>query len=141
MVDYEEKSKTWWIFHPLKGLDITDEFHDLDSPMFQDATIISRKHIRQIIANKMKLNEKNQHEIISLFDPDPRFDWGEGFQSFIAIRRTGVMNSRNFRPPLVKDSYARAQRIGALLGLILLAENSHGETCCLVEQLTGGNLG
>lgn len=45
------------------------------------------------------------------------------------------MSSRDFRPPLVKDSYARAQRIGALLGLILLAENSHGQTCCLVEQL------
>jgi hypothetical protein len=83
----------------------------------------------------MKLDEKNQHEIISLLDPDPRFDWGEGFQSFIAIRRTGVMSFRDFRPALVKDSYARAQRIGALLGLILLAENSHGQTCCLVEQL------
>lgn len=79
MVDNEEKSKTWWIFHPLKGLDITDEFHDLDCPMFQDATIISRKHIRHIVANTMKLNEKKQHEMISLFDPDPLFDWGEGF--------------------------------------------------------------
>lgn len=80
----------------------------------------------------MRLDKKHQREIVSMLDPP--FNFGEDYQSFIVVRRTGVMSS-DFNPPLVIDSTRRAQRIAALLGLVLLAENSYGETCCLIEQL------
>jgi hypothetical protein len=131
--DHKENSKTWWIFHPFKGLDITDEFHDLDSPMFEDATIVSRKHSLQIVTTMMKIRENNQHEIINMLDP--RFNWGEEYQSFIAVRRKGILEHNNHSSPLIIDSAARAQRISSLIGLVFLAENPRGETCCLVDQV------
>jgi hypothetical protein len=35
----KEKKQTWWSFYPLRNLTITDDRHDLDTPMFGDATL------------------------------------------------------------------------------------------------------
>jgi len=48
MIDNREPIRSWWIFHPYIGLNITDEIPDLDeSAMFGDATIISKEHKKQ----------------------------------------------------------------------------------------------
>lgn len=66
--NHEEKSKTWWIFHHLKGLNITDELHDLtklSECLPRDAHAVRFWILRGIISMKpwqmilrmMKLNK------------------------------------------------------------------------------------
>lgn len=121
MTNDEETTKEWWIFYPVKGLNITDETRDLESPMFQDATIISRRHFIQY--------ERNSEDV------DHVADLRKDFQSYIAVRRTGVLRSSESRPSVIQASSKRAQCIGALLGLTRLAENPTGRTCCLIDQV------
>ena len=85
----------WWIFYPLKGFDIADEEHDLSNPMFGDTTIVSKRHMPQII-KLLKLNEQGDtsydHEAraISLIENSTL---GERFHSFIAVKRLGLVLS------------------------------------------------
>ncbi|GAI56148.1 unnamed protein product, partial [marine sediment metagenome] len=52
----EQVQGKWWILFPLRGLHITDEHPNLKNPIFGDATIISRSHIREIV-QLAKFNE------------------------------------------------------------------------------------
>ncbi len=51
------QASSWWVFFPFKGLDISDEQPDLEAPLFGDATIISKKHMVQLVP-RLKMNER-----------------------------------------------------------------------------------
>ncbi len=38
-------AQTWWVLYPFYGLKIEDESHGLESPMFDQFHVISRKHL------------------------------------------------------------------------------------------------
>ncbi len=131
------KNHPCWVLFPLRGLDITDEQHDLFQPAFGDFTVVSKNHIRQIIKllNLSKdpvHGEQNEHDTIYMVE---NATFREDFHSFIAVRRRGNFSIKNPMPKWVKDAKARSYQIAALFTLVLLAESASGETCGLVEQL------
>lgn len=138
MMDEGDDSKaTWWVLYPLRGLDVTDDYHELDEPIFGDVAVISKQHIRQIVP-LLKLNERmspghdHERDITYMLE---HATLKEEFQSFIAVRRTGFISDEGHEPPLVKDARLRAYQFAALLALVFLAKSKSGQTCGLVEQL------
>lgn len=137
----------WWTFFPLKGLDITDRGHDLDTPLFGDATIISKRHVRQIVP-LLRMNERmspgHDHEGGVVFMME-HATFQSDFQSFIAVKRYGrqytamseTQEASNAVSSLAKDAARRAYTVASVLGLVLLARSSSGDTCGLVEQVYG----
>lgn len=126
-----KKSKTWWIFYPLKGFDITNIRDDINKPMFEDSTIISRRHISRIV-NLLGNSKKSSADIEFILSKDIS---RQEFNSFIAVRRTGVLEQRKYESKLIKDATQRAYEIAALLSLVFLSRSRYGHTCGLVEQL------
>ena len=140
-----EKKSAWWIFFPLKGLDIIDQDHDLDSPLFGDSTVISKSHIPSIV-KRLKLNEHGapgfDHEGVRI-QSFQQLTFDEEFHSLVAVKRTGL-KSRNIGKKVKRfdpffgiegNPENRAKQIAALVGLALLVENQHWETCALVNQI------
>lgn len=134
----------WWIFYPLKGFDISDEEHDLSNPMFSDTTIVSKRHMPQII-KLLKLNEQGDtsydHEAraISLIENSTL---GERFHSFIAVKRLGLVLSSiepelhcDLIPEIGDNAKKRASQLASLLELSVLAENENWQTCALLDQV------
>ena len=87
MLEVNDQPRQWWIFYPIKGLDIVDEKHDLLEPMFGDCTLVSRKHVRKIVP-LLRLNERmapghdHEHDITYMIENATRR--GE-FQSFVVL--------------------------------------------------------
>jgi hypothetical protein len=139
MSGIEEQPRQWWMFYPIKGLDITDEEHDLLNPMFGDCTLISRNHIRQVVP-LLRLNERmapghdHERDITYMLENATLRD---EFQSFVAVRRTGIPPNASPRdlPPFLQSAKLRAYEVSALLSLVMLARNRSGTTIGLVEQL------
>lgn len=135
----EEQPRQWWMFYPIKGLDVTDEEHDLLDPMFGDCTLISRNHIQQIVP-LLRLNERmapgHDHErgITYMLE---NATLREEFQSFVAVRRTGIPSNESPRKllPFLQSAKLRAYGVSALLSLVFLARDRSGATIGLVEQL------
>jgi len=137
MAEETEQTKTWWVFFPVKGLDVLNKRHDLDKPLFGDATLVSKKHIRQIVhlleANKrMGGDHDHERDIIYMME---HATLTEDFQSLIAVQRSGTISEEDRNPQIVRDSAARAYQIVALLALVFLARSHSGQACGLVEQL------
>lgn len=135
---------TWWIFYPVKGLDIADERPDLDAPMFGDATLISKKHIRQVVP-LLKLNEggvsghDHEKDVTYILE---HATFKEEFHSMIAVKRKGpiepIQAQSTLDSPFRKLSILaekRASKIAALLSLSVLSESKDWNTCALVEQI------
>jgi hypothetical protein len=132
-----EIANTWWILYPFRGLDIADEQHDVINPAFGDFTVIAKKHIRQIIpllnfTDDTVHGEQNERDVIYMME---NATFREDFDSFIAVRRKGVIDQKGRVPEIVKDARVRAYQIASLFTIIFLAESSTGETCGLVEQI------
>ncbi len=131
------ENNAWWVLFPFRGLDITDEQHDLFRPVFGDFTVVSKKHIQQIISlinfgdDPIHGEENKQNTIYMLENATFR----EDFHSFIAVRRRGFISIEYPMPKWVEDARARAYQIASLFTLVFLAESSSKETCGLVEQL------
>ena len=131
----------WWIFYPLKGLRITDKLHSLDHPLFGDATIISRQHIKDIVA-LLKLNETmvkgHDHEgSVTYFFENLAFD--EEFESFIAVKRSGPSRIQTKKQSHIKEiidlADKRSRQIASLLQLAFLCSGKEWRTCALVDQI------
>jgi len=135
----EEQPKQWWMFYPIKGLDITDTEHDLLDPMFGDCTLISRHHIQQIVP-LLRLNERmapghdHERDVTYMLE---NATLREDFQSFVAVRRTGIPSNESPREllPFLQSAKLRAYEVSALLSLVLLARGRSGVAIGLVEQL------
>jgi len=134
--DTDNATTTWWIFYPVKGLDIATEQPELDKPMFEDATLISKRHLRELVG-LLRLNERmmpghdHERDIYYLLQ---HATLEEKYHSMIAVTRRGpVKNDKNAR--LHKLGEKRASTISALLSLTLIAESSDWTTCALVEQI------
>ncbi len=136
MQNGNEEQRTWWAFYPLKGLDIEDPTDDLDAPLFGDATIVSRSQIRTVVS-KLHLNERmapghdHESDVVYMLE---NATFSEEFNSFVAVRRTGVVEGGRSEE-LTKSAGARAFQIAGMLALVFLAKNDNAETCGLVEQL------
>jgi hypothetical protein len=131
------QAKSWWGFFPLKGLEITNQQSDLSEPIFQDATIISRNQVDEIVP-LLKLNETmapgHNHEAdFTYMFKNAALRWQ--FESFIAVRRTGIISPTSHDPQVVEDMRSRAYSVAALLSLVFFARSPSGKTCGLVEQL------
>jgi hypothetical protein len=129
-----EKTLSWWVFFPLCGLEITDEAHDLDSAMFGDATILSKRHIEEVV-RRAPLDAITEKQIVHVMEAWPYVP----FHSLVAIRRSEKRSSEPKRPGVdlsVIDAAAdRAHQLGALLCLGVLARSKVGRTCGLVEEM------
>ena len=140
-----EEKKTWWFLFPLRGLDISDDQHDLENPIFGDFCIISRKHLKDLVQMFNSLTkippekmEKETSDIVSLIkwvsSKEGFHSAKEDFHSFIAVKRTGIYVSGGKTSELEKISKIRAYQISALLTLVTLGENTEGNACGLIEQ-------
>jgi len=132
-----EAVKPWWIFFPLKGFTLTNKRHDLRKPIFGDVTIVARDHMENIVSllnlNKM-ISKQHNHESDVLYMLQ-NATLGEDFQSFISVKRSGRVKTRELRSSMVVAAESRAYEIAALLTLAFLYQNKLGGTCGLVEQL------
>lgn len=125
------------MFFPMKGISITDEHPQFQKPVFGDATLVSRSHVREFVP-WLKLNERmsprHNHEADVTYMLE-HATLQEEFQAFIAVRRTGILTERTFRQVLVEQARSRASQIAATLALVFLLDSKTGKTCGLVEQL------
>lgn len=123
----------------MKGLDISDEEHDLPAPMFGDCTLVSRNHIPQIVP-LLRLNERkapghdHAHDVTYMLE---NATFHEEFQSFVAVRRTGIPSRGNPMepPPFLRSAKSRAYEVSALLSLVLLSRGRSKAAIGLVEQM------
>ena len=145
MTEQALNETTWWVLYPLKGLDIADAQHDLQTPMFGDATVLSRKYIRDIIP-LLRLNERaspgHDHEASATYLFEHAV-FGDNFNSLLAVKRKAPVDFstnkllKSAEPAL--RSRKRALAIASLLQLSILAESKNWETCALVEQIRSGD--
>lgn len=140
----EPVATTWWVFFPLVGLEITDGDSGLDSPMFGDATVLSKAHIRQIVS-RLNLNERvspghdHDRDIVVCME---NMTLRDNFHSFIAVKRQGSAKVRvpddapmRFRNEIIERAKPRASRIASLLAIALIAEDKKWRTCGLASQV------
>jgi len=138
------RKTNWWVFFPILGLDLIDEQHDLDRPMFGDATLISKSHIAQIVP-LLKLNERgisshdNEGFITDLLVKHATLR--KEFHSYIAVKRKG--SSKIYREKkgsagpkieIIEMATQRAAQIGALLSLSIISGSREWKTCGFVSQ-------
>jgi len=135
MAQEEKKRGTWWVLYPLEGMSISDREHDLDRPMFGDATIISGRHISHIVSG-MKMRKAAKRFVTKLLQK-PTFE--QKFPSHLAIRRSGVVQPPASNSKVVRDSIERAYELGALLGLVLLAKYRSSIKFGFVQQSYSSN--
>ncbi len=128
----------WWIFFPLRGLDLIDKHPTLKKPLFGDATLLSKSHVKEVV-HEAKINEKgspghdHEKDITMLIESKAL---NEEYQSLVAVRRTGKLSSGLREPSKIfYHAYSRASEISATLALIFLSRNKRGLTCGLVEQI------
>src|SRR5690349_19819644 len=125
MSSSEDPIRTWWIFYPLKGLEIIDVRHDLLQPIFGDIALISKKHIRQIVP-LLRLNQRlspghdHERDIVYMLE---NITFKEEFDSYIAVRRTGSTSKDEFEPQVIKDARGRLYQVAALLSLVFMSLN------------------
>lgn len=128
----------WWMLFPLRGLDVIDEHPNLKKPVFGDATIISKSHIREIVQSA-KFNEamapEHDHEKDIIFMIE-HATLEEEYQALVAVRRSGKLgHGFTESSKTLYRAHSRASQISATLALIFLAVNESGLTCGLVEQI------
>ncbi|MDC4225193.1 MAG: hypothetical protein MPW14_18140 [Candidatus Manganitrophus sp.] len=138
----------WWVFYPLKGIDVTGPVNDLlNDPLFGDATIISKNHIKDIVLS-LKLNEQktpeHDHEKSLIFLMEHAGIDGE-FHSFMAVCRSSpprrlIKGKGDFVSSMGLDKKARlrASQLVSALALSILAKSKTWQTCGMVEQLREG---
>jgi hypothetical protein len=84
-----KQEQTWWSLFPFRGIDISNKHHDLHHPLFGDATLVSVRHLPQIIAT-LKLDNDPHHrpkDVIRSFEEIANRD---DANTFLAIRRRVV---------------------------------------------------
>lgn len=128
----------WWSFFPVKGLDIRDKSPGLVVPLFGDATVLRKDSVDEIIdslpaGNRDSSKYEEFKSGLRVLTKGTRID--EQFESFIAVRRSGVVNSRKMRITLLEKAEKRAREIAGLLGLCYFAKDKNGSTCGLVSDL------
>ncbi len=134
----------WWVFFPILGIILTDELHDLDQPMFGDATLISKSQMAQIVP-LLKFNERgtsgqdNEKFITELLVKHATLS--KEFHSYIAVKRKGpskLYKEKNDKSGhkivIVGQATQRAAQIAALLSLSIISGNQEWKTCGLVSQ-------
>ena len=127
----------WWILFPLRGLDVIDEHPDLKNPVFGDATIISKSHIREIVQSAkfnvaMAPGHDHEKDIIFMIE---HATLEEEYQSLVVVRRSGKLGYGSESSKTLYQARSRAVQISATLALIFLAVSENGLTCGLVEQI------
>lgn len=132
----DNATTTWWVFYPVKGLDIATEKPELDKPMFEDATLISKRHLGELVRllrlkERMTPGHDHEQDIYSLLQ---HATLEEKYHSMIAVKRRGPVNN-DTSAGLQRLGEKRASTISALLSLALIAESSDWRTCALVEQI------
>ena len=43
-----EEYRSWWVLFPVRGLTLDNRTHDLERPLFGDATFLSARHLRTL---------------------------------------------------------------------------------------------
>lgn len=135
-------NKSWWVFFPFVGLNITDQEIGLDNPIFGDVAILSREHMEAVLRRNMSnLIPDGRLEQIIEWVKNPSFIEAQKdvVQSYLAVRRMGALEKnvdsvRNVDKPAI-EAKKRAEEISALLTLIFLSCGMSGETCGLLEQI------
>jgi hypothetical protein len=131
----EKDLNIWWTFFPVKGFELLDESFNFTDPLFGDATIISKRHIKGIISHidfNESLSKNHDHDSDITFMMENLLS-KEDYHSLIAIRRRGTLEKVDKTPVVVELSKKRAYSISAMLTLMFLADNK--KTCGLVEQV------
>ncbi|NUU78802.1 hypothetical protein [Paenibacillus xylanilyticus] len=129
--------KEYWVFFPLKGIDISAKDIEIESPLFGDATIISKKNIKQIVEklrSDKESNFSNHLDEISYMLKNITFK--ESFHSFLCVKRKGSLSGDKYDQIASLKSHAkdRAYEITALLTLLIWASNSINHFVGLSEQ-------
>ncbi len=135
------KPISWWIFFPFAGLSITDQYPELAKPVFGDVAIISKKHMESVLRRSLSkhMPKENFEQLMEWVQNSFVEGVQEVFQSYLAVRQTGILDSDNettHKPDkLALEAKKRASEISSLLTLFFLANGTSGETCGLVEQI------
>lgn len=134
----------WWIFFPLRGLDVIDEHPNLKKPLFGDATLISKSHVRGVVQQArfnegMSVEHDYEKDIVFMIENATLIEHvtlGEEYQSLIAVRRSSKLGDDlpESRKTLYA-AYSRALQISATLAFIFLSTSESGLTCGLIEQI------
>ncbi len=142
-----------WFLFPISGLGITDMDADLEHPIFKDSTLLSRRHIPEIVSKikavkisrgmDPRIAEVSTSQIarsLESADTDPEqpmpLEERPRFQAFIAVKRRGKMYTEGISDPKTTEAaYLRAKEIASLLALVFLAQNEKAQTCGLVEEM------
>ncbi len=132
-------SNEWWVFYPLTGLSITGPLDSLETPIFGDATIVSKEQA-DVLLEQIDPDRKTDSKSDLPFVVNYRLPLHTNFHSHLAIRRRGSMpkghlSSEDSVRSLSSD---RARGLAALLTVVFLASSLNGKTCCLEEQVHTG---
>ena len=134
-MEERELRNNWWFFFPLKGIHLKNNNHNIESPIFGDATIIAKIHVEQVVSmlNLDDKADKNKHASnITYMMRHATFY--ENFSTFIAVKRTGELSEDKNRQRIIDSAILRGREIASLLTIINLKNSNYKQTCGLVEQ-------
>src|SRR6266496_5095186 len=135
--DDRKQERTWWNLFPFRGIDITDRRHDLRRPLFGDVTLLSVRHLPQLISALKLETEPGYHppDIVQSFEEVARREWAK---TFMAVSRKGIIDDfegSDEDPHIVYQARVRAYEVSALLAIVLLTQSKYRAACGLAEQI------
>ena len=136
----EKEEADWWMFYPLCGIDVTDARHGLRKPLFGDVTLVSKRHLREVIAlmphHEGSQESKAKHDA-SLASYMKQMADEESAEAFLAVRRrgSGDEESDHHEPAVVYEARERAYEVASLLAVVTLASDDTQMACGLAEQI------
>jgi len=121
-------SENSWILFPFVGLELINTIQNFKKPLYNDATIISRKDIL-IAAKNDNWSEKNIKSLKERIENESY----KRYHSFIAIKRKLKTDGSN-EYQILKNALLRAEDISAAIGLSFLLRSKHCTTKRLLEH-------
>ncbi|GAA5531285.1 hypothetical protein [Herpetosiphon gulosus] len=124
-----EEHRTWWVIFPVRGLTLANRTHDLDKPLFGDATFLSAQHLRTV-------GRKNalfaMHDIITLLPNKPMR--GDTYLAVCRRASLAVIDDDAVYDALIMQAKERAEQLIAALAVMIFAQRADGTTIGLLEQ-------
>lgn len=131
------------MLYPFRGLDITDDDHDLadPNPLFGDASIVSKAQLPKLVDRVELVSILGTKKLPAIVDEEQGVttDEAENFNSLIAVRVWGPSRlSTEMRAELAHDADRRSYQVASLITLVILGHWLLSNTTALVSQLHRG---
>lgn len=136
-----EREITWWVLFEVVGLRVAGDSHDLDKPLFGDATLLSTPAFGKLssiflegLSGPARMLESEWLATIATSSSLPN----SAFDSYLAVRRTArsrfegeEQGEEHHKPPasILRAAESRAEEIVALLNIICLVASGLEKAC------------